>query len=106
MRENKLRQYTSFVDRLGSVDEAGDEVRSSKEARRLAFDIFWNARTDYSRSKLYPLPWVQSSHLRYIRSSSSPHLYCNFWTNTLGIDLERRGIAYVEARFIQGLHSL
>ena len=49
MRENKLRQYTSFVDKLGSADELGDEVRSGKEAKRLAFDIFWNARTDYSR---------------------------------------------------------
>ena len=58
MRENKLRQYSSFVDRLGSMDKAGDEVRSSKEAKRLAFDIFWNARRDYSRSDLPPPPIV------------------------------------------------
>ena len=49
MRENKLRQFTSFVDRLGSAEELGDEVRNIKEAKRLAFDIFWNARTDYAR---------------------------------------------------------
>lgn len=49
MRQNKLRQFTSFVDRLGGSEEPADEVRSSKEAQRLAFDIFWNARTDYSR---------------------------------------------------------
>lgn len=53
MRENKLRQYTSFVDRLGRTDDAGDEVRSAKEAKRLAFDIFWNARSDYSRLTSY-----------------------------------------------------
>lgn len=52
MRENKLRQFTSFVDRLGSTQEAADEVKSTKEAKRLAFDIFWNARTDYSRCRL------------------------------------------------------
>lgn len=60
MRENKLRQHTSFVDCLGSVDDPGDEVRSSKEAKRLAFDIFWNVRTDYSRL-ISPPPNIASS---------------------------------------------
>jgi hypothetical protein len=50
MRENKLRQHTSFVDELGRAQSEGDQIRSTKEAKRLAFDIFWNARTDYSRS--------------------------------------------------------
>jgi len=50
MRENKLRQHTSFVDELGRAQSDGEQVRSTKEAKRLAFDIFWNARTDYSRS--------------------------------------------------------
>ncbi len=30
MRENKLRQHTSFVDELGRAQNEGDQVRSTK----------------------------------------------------------------------------
>lgn len=49
MRENKLRQHNSFADELGKAESEWDEIRSKKEAKRMAFDIFWNARADYSR---------------------------------------------------------
>ena len=49
MRENKLRQHLTFADELGRAQAERDEVRSTKEAKRLAFDIFWNARSDFSR---------------------------------------------------------
>ena len=49
MRENKLRQGGTFADELGRAQSEWDEVRSAREAKRMAFDIFWNARADYSR---------------------------------------------------------
>lgn len=49
MRENKLRQHMTVTEELGKPQSEWDEVKSTKEAKRLAFDIFWNARSDYSR---------------------------------------------------------
>ena len=46
---NNLRQHTTVTEELGKPQSEWDEVRSTKEAKRLAFDIFWNARADYSR---------------------------------------------------------
>lgn len=46
LRENRLRQHASLSEELGRT---GGDVRSAAEARRIAFDIFWNVRTDYSR---------------------------------------------------------
>ena len=46
MRENKLRH--TFADQLGEAQES-DELNSKKEARKLAFYLFWNVRPDYDR---------------------------------------------------------
>ena len=48
IRENKLRM--TFTDALGQAQSEGDGVSSQKEAKRLAFYLFWNVRTDYDRS--------------------------------------------------------
>ena len=56
MRENKLRH--TFADQLGEAQES-DELNSKKEARKLAFYLFWNVRPDYDRcctTPLDPLP--------------------------------------------------
>lgn len=50
MRENKLRH--SFADQLGEAQES-DELNSKKEARKLAFYLFWNVRPNFDR---YVLP--------------------------------------------------
>ena len=47
IRENKLRM--TFTDALGQAQSEGDGVSSQKEAKRLAFYLFWNVRTDYDR---------------------------------------------------------
>ena len=47
MREAKLR--VTFTDALGAAQAQPDAVSSRKEARRLAFYLFWNVRTDYDR---------------------------------------------------------
>ena len=47
IRENKLRM--TFTDALGQAQSQPDGVSSQKEARRLAFYLFWNVRTDYDR---------------------------------------------------------
>ena len=49
LRENKLRQHATVTEELGKPQSSWDEVKSKREAKRLAFDIFWNARSDYSR---------------------------------------------------------
>ena len=46
MRENKLRH--SFADQLGEAQES-DELNSKKEARKLAFYLFWNVRPNFDR---------------------------------------------------------
>lgn len=48
IRESKLR--ITFTDALGQAAAAeGDGVSSQKEARRLAFYLFWNIRASYDR---------------------------------------------------------
>jgi hypothetical protein len=48
IRENKLR--ITFTDALGQAAQSeGDGVSSQKEARRLAFYLFWNVRASYDR---------------------------------------------------------
>ena len=47
IRENKLRM--TFTDALGQAQSRPDGINSQKEARRLAFYLFWNVRTDYDR---------------------------------------------------------
>lgn len=58
IRENKLRM--TFTDALGQAQSQPDGVSSQKEARRLAFYLFWNVRTDYDRQvavqQSHPLP--------------------------------------------------
>lgn len=54
MRVNKLRQHTTVTEELGKPESEWDEVKSTKEAKRLAFDIFWNVRSDYSRFESFP----------------------------------------------------
>ena len=49
MRMNKLGSHMTVTEELGKPQSEWDEVKSTKEAKRLAFDIFWNARSDYSR---------------------------------------------------------
>lgn len=46
MRENKLRH--TFADQLGEAQES-DELNSKKEARKLAFYLFWNVRPNFDR---------------------------------------------------------
>lgn len=46
MRENKLRH--TFADQLGEAQES-DELNSKKEARKLAFYLFWNVRSNFDR---------------------------------------------------------
>ena len=53
MRENKLRH--TFADQLGEAQES-DELNSKKEARKLAFYLFWNVRPDYDRSAVLAHP--------------------------------------------------
>jgi len=48
IRENKLRM--TFTDALGQAQSQPDGVSNQKEARRLAFYLFWNVRTEYDRS--------------------------------------------------------
>ena len=52
MRENKLRH--TFADQLGEAQES-DELNSTKEARKLAFYLFWNVRPNFDR---YQLNWL------------------------------------------------
>ncbi|KAL3133145.1 hypothetical protein ABBQ38_007040 [Trebouxia sp. C0009 RCD-2024] len=52
MRENKLRH--TFADQLGEAQES-DELNSKKEARKLAFYLFWNVRPDYDRNFIVPM---------------------------------------------------
>lgn len=49
IRTNKLR--VTFTDQIGSVEASGngDELNSSREAKRLAFYLFWNVRGDTDR---------------------------------------------------------
>ncbi|CAL8466858.1 g6394 [Coccomyxa elongata] len=48
IRENKLR--ITFTDALGQAAQSeGDGVSSQKEARRLAFYLFWNVRASHDR---------------------------------------------------------
>ena len=47
IRENKLRM--TFTDALGQAQSQPDGVSNQKEARRLAFYLFWNVCTDYDR---------------------------------------------------------
>ena len=48
IRENKLR--ITFTDALGQAAQSeGDGVSSQKEARRLAFYLFWNVRAHHDR---------------------------------------------------------
>ena len=48
IRENKLR--ITFTDALGKAAlSEGDGVSSQKEARRLAFYLFWNVRASHDR---------------------------------------------------------
>ncbi len=52
IRESKLR--ITFTDALGQAQAEGDGLSSQKEARRLAFYLFWNVRAShdrYSRTK-------------------------------------------------------
>ncbi len=51
MRENKLRH--TFADQLGEAQES-DELNSKKEARKLAFYLFWNVRPNFDRYKHFP----------------------------------------------------
>ena len=57
IRENKLRM--TFTDALGRAQSQPDGINSQKEARRLAFYLFWNVRTEYDRQ----LPTSQSPML-------------------------------------------
>ncbi|DBA97314.1 TPA: hypothetical protein ACH3X1_015052 [Trebouxia sp. C0004] len=52
MRENKLRH--SFADQLGEAQES-DELNSKKEARKLAFYLFWNVRPNFDRNFIVPM---------------------------------------------------
>jgi hypothetical protein len=46
----------TFTDQIRVADDPeGDEVNSSKEARRLAFYLFWNIRPSYDR-RVWPPP--------------------------------------------------
>ena len=58
MRENKLRH--TFADQLGEAQES-DELNSKKEARKLAFYLFWNVRPNFDRynflSCVMPIAW-------------------------------------------------
>lgn len=47
IRENKLR--FTFSDELGRAQEDQYEVTSKKEARKVAFYLFWNVRPTYDR---------------------------------------------------------
>jgi hypothetical protein len=49
IRENKLR--ITFTDALGQAQEESNGVNSQKEARRLAFYLFWNVRASYERCR-------------------------------------------------------
>lgn len=51
MRENKLRH--TFADQLGEAQES-DELNSKKEARKLAFYLFWNVRPNFDRCVRLP----------------------------------------------------
>ena len=46
MRENKLK--LTFADELGAAQE-NDELSSKREARKLAFYLYWNVRPNLSR---------------------------------------------------------
>ena len=46
MRENKLK--LTFPDELGAAQE-NDELSSKREARKLAFYLYWNVRPNLSR---------------------------------------------------------
>ena len=58
IRKNKLK--LTFTDQLGkavSVSEDEDsEISSKKEAKKLAFYLFWNMRATLSRSAAGPFP--------------------------------------------------
>ena len=65
MRENKLRH--TFADQLGEAQES-DELNSKKEARKLAFYLFWNVRPDYDRysdqhPSILPIPAMAPTRL-------------------------------------------
>ncbi len=62
MRENKLRH--SFADQLGEAQES-DELNSKKEARKLAFYLFWNVRPNFDR---YVLPSEATVAIQHVQS--------------------------------------
>ncbi len=62
IRENKLRM--TFTDALGQAQSQPDGVSSQKEARRLAFYLFWNVRTDYDR-QVAPMQSPRASPAQY-----------------------------------------
>lgn len=68
MRENKLRH--TFADQLGEAQES-DELNSKKEARKLAFYLFWNVRPDYDRCRntlplTHSFPFYMGSALAFL----------------------------------------
>ncbi len=62
IRKNKLK--LTFTDQLGkavSVSQDEDsEISSKKEAKKLAFYLFWNMRATLSRSVLFFLLAMQA----------------------------------------------
>lgn len=48
LRENKLKM--TFTEQMGSAAE--DQVNSKKEAKKLAFYLFWNLRPCHDRYRL------------------------------------------------------
>ena len=71
IRKNKLK--LTFTDQLGkavSVSQDEDsEISSKKEAKKLAFYLFWNMRATLSRSAAYISPPPPGCWLRLSREA-------------------------------------